>query len=227
MLARFDSIIRAIVHKIALEETQLCQRIGTSIHDEDDFTSRLADRIENAIDGVIDSGYRWNVVTRKLPWRGSSSEEKQYGADLMIVLSVNSPDFSVSKGVLVQAKILQNVRELMTNFMYPTFTLDNHLRGQIQNMLQITPESFVWVYAEPGVRVMRAGTLAGCGNHRTVLEVENRSLANFMGQFLSCWHGDYRFAAADKNSLETVAREYNAKRAVLISATSDRDSGRE
>ena len=109
MFYEFEEAIQAVVGRIVSDTDDLCSRIGRLVHDEDDFTSRMADRIEQSVNGVFVGGMKWEVTTRKLPWRGPKSEESRFGADLGLVLRMSGWGFDVTKGYLIQGKMVEKL----------------------------------------------------------------------------------------------------------------------
>ncbi|MEO9612955.1 MAG: hypothetical protein ABJG86_17815 [Nitratireductor sp.] len=222
MLYRFDEAIRAVVGQIVSQTDDLCQRIGRSVHDEDDFTSRMADRIERSVDGAFVGGMNWRVETRKFPWRGAGAEESLFGADLGLVLRMSGKDFDVSKGYLIQAKMLQAL-PLETTGKAP-FTKNDRVFEQCDKMLGITSESYVWFYSQMGISIIRAGSMVGTDPKR-IPEMYRQSLHGFMTRAFMSWNGDYSLGDLSKNSLEMMTEEYRVKQAVLIHATEAREEG--
>lgn len=131
MFRGFEDAIDGVLRRISYDANSLCQRID-SIADEDDFTSRLAENIEQSLDGTLIGGVRFTAFTKKLTWRGPKAEEKALGADLMLVLRMKAGTFDVSKGYLVQAKM--NTGPLFE------ISVDDRLRlsDQINAMLKVT-----------------------------------------------------------------------------------------
>jgi hypothetical protein len=76
-------------------------RYGRKV-DADDLTGILVGRVSAALDGEI-GGLTWNCSILRHR-RGHASEEKKYGADLLMHVTMDTPSQAYSKGVLVQAK---------------------------------------------------------------------------------------------------------------------------
>ncbi len=86
---------------------------------------------------------------RPLIWRaatlragsGSGAEEKEFGADILGVLSIDLPDYKVAKGFLAQAKRAEpGVRFSNSEW--------SRLRAQCNIMLMTTPDCFVVAYSK-------------------------------------------------------------------------------
>jgi len=215
MLYRFNEDIEAVVGQIVSKTDDLCRRIGRSVHDEDDFTSRMADRIEQSIDGVLTGGMIWNVLTRKLPWRGKGSEESCFGADLGLVLRMSGRGFDVSKGYLIQAKMLPILS--FENLNTIPFAKDDRIFDQCRKMLDITQEAYVWFYSEAGISVLRAGSLVDTDPSR-IREMNHQGLHGFLTRAFKSWNGDYSLGDLSRESLTMMAAEYPAKQTVVIHA---------
>ncbi|MEQ8332510.1 hypothetical protein [Nisaea sp.] len=219
MFHRFDEAIQAVVGQIVSQTDDLCRRIDHTVHDEDDFTSRMADRIERSVDGVLVGGIRWKVITRKLPWRGAKSEESRFGADLGLVLRMSGRGFDVSKGYLIQAKMVPAFSLDMMNS--APITKNDRVFDQCRKMLGVTQESYVWFYSQTGISILRAGSMVEIDPSR-IPEMRRQSLHGFMARAFMSWNGDYKFGDLSKDSLESVIEERLVKQAILIHATEAR-----
>ena len=215
MFYEFEEAIQAVVGRIVSDTDDLCSRIGRSVHDEDDFTSRMADRIERSVDKVLVGGMKWEVITRKLPWRGSKSEESRFGADLGLVLRMSGRGFDVTKGYLIQAKMVKALQfEILED---PPFGKGDRVFTQCKDMLKITQESYIWLYSETGISILRAGSMVETDPSR-IPRMRRQSLYGFMMRAFMSWNGDYRLGDLGKQSLESMMEEYTVKQAILIHA---------
>lgn len=222
MFRRFDEAIQAVVGQIVVQTDDLCGRIGRSVHDEDDFTSRMADRIERSVDGAFVGGMKWQVETRKLTWRGPQSEERRYGADLGLVLRMSGDGFDVSKGYLIQAKMVDHAGFELAD--KPPFSKSDRVFGQCEDMLRITPEAYVWLYTPLGISILRAGSMVNTAP-KQIPQMHRQSLHGFMSRAFMSWNGDYRLGDISKKSLTMMTEEYRLKQAVLINAVEAREEG--
>src|SRR5262245_27415390 len=115
------------------------------VGDEDDISSQLCGRLKQATDGFVDSaGRRYQKVrikARHMTSRASGAEERRIGADIVMVLDVDLPDQRLTKGLLVQAKVLPEGQ-----VMAPRAWED--LKRQCQRMLTRTPSAFVFMYGK-------------------------------------------------------------------------------
>jgi hypothetical protein len=171
-------------------------------------TDRMLGRIEEAMGRYETKGVKWTAMT--LTDRGSGSQEKQYGADFMGVLEINLPDFSVKKGFLSQAKLIEPDT---------TFLQNQHekLRAQCEEMLSVTPSAFVFLYSVKGIRVIPAISILSakrCNPH----ELYSRSLARFFEEHFQSFIGDRRLSVPNIDALEAIRRQYRARRILYLAA---------
>lgn len=219
MFYEFEEAIQAVIGQIVSDTDDLCSRIGRSVHDEDDFTSRMADRIERSIDGMLVGGMKWEIITRKLPWRGPKSEESRFGADLGLALRMSGRGFDVTKGYLIQAKMVEALEFEVLE--YPPFGKGDRVFAQCKDMLKITQEAYVWLYSETGISILRAGSMVKTDPSR-ISRMRRQSLHGFMIRAFMSWNGDYRLGDLGKQSLESMMEEYSVKQAILIHANETR-----
>jgi hypothetical protein len=143
-----DDSIRAAAEVVDLAALRVAARFAQGqIADEDDFTSRLLQAMQDGIDGLAVAGVRWQA--EKVRSRGPGSDESLTGADILVRLDVNLPRVRYSKGFLAQAKIVGPGRPL------------GKLREQCEKMLRVSPDSFVWHYDGSGVHVSSALPFVG------------------------------------------------------------------
>jgi hypothetical protein len=175
------------------------------VQTEDDFTSRMLDRIEVVVDKRRTGGFSWKAM--KLTDRGQRSQESEYGADLLGALSVKTASTSFAKGFLAQAKLVGVGRSLKLA----------RLREQCEDMLKHTPDSFVFFYDATHVTVVSALVVARSREHPSRLP--HWSLREFFIAHLSSFVGDEHLGAASPESLDTLRSQYEARNALRIEAT--------
>jgi hypothetical protein len=179
-------------------------RLGL-VQSEDDFTIRLVDRIEHQMNGQSIAGVEWRAI--KLTDRGPGAQEAEIGADLLGILIVKTPEGSVAKGFLAQAKLSAPGRRLNRP----------QLAEQADRMLQYTPDAFVFRYYRSGIRVIPALPVA-----RTSVnpwELPSWGLSEFFGAHLRSFVGDERLGVSDREPVEALRREFRARHALVLEAT--------
>jgi hypothetical protein len=157
MLTETDADMFA--HKLADATNRVVRDYKTEdvVH-EKPFSDQLCGRLKETLEGFKTPNIRWQIdiasgrtgrarlTARTLT---KTKEEPQFGADLVMALDINTPDYEVKKGFLVQAKRLEKDEYLST---------DQHrsLQAQYERMLSLTPSSMVFLYGETGVHVVPA-----------------------------------------------------------------------
>ena len=178
---------------------------GGRIQEEPDFTSRMLQAIESELNGTTVKGILWqSVVTTS---HGPNTEEKATGADFMGVLNINLPDYRVRKGFLAQAKRADRLdRQEMTR-----------LQDQCERMLDLTPESYVFLYRREGVRVLPAISILSA-NVSDLAELYNRSIQRFFELHLESFIGDRRFSSPSADQLGRLLKEYRVSHVLYLAA---------
>jgi len=175
------------------------------IQEEPDFTSRMLQAIQGAMNETTLKGVLWqSVVTTS---RGPNTQERAMGADFMGVLSIDLPDYKVRKGFLAQAKRGDHLRgHEMTR-----------LQEQCERMLSLTPESYVFLYKRDSVRVLPAISVLSA-NVRELTDLYNWSIQIFFESHLESFIGDRRLSAASRDQLEGLLREYGVTHGLYLAA---------
>lgn len=125
---------------------------GRRVKREDDLSGVLKGNLDAELEGTIG----------KLTWEctildhssGQSAEEYEFGADLLIHVRFNGRHLKYDKGVLVQAKKVE-VGKLIPSSEH------GRLKEQCEGMLKHSPESFVWIYSNSGMRCAPALGIVG------------------------------------------------------------------
>jgi hypothetical protein len=198
---------------------------------EEDFTGQLLGRCKATMEHLDTPGTYWRVAAtiqeredgppipsvrfsaRQTVSKGPSSEESWSGADLLMVLEIKTDDYEIRKGVLVQAKRLEHGEKL-------TARDARRLREQCKGMLDLTADSFVFVYSTEGVTTLSATAVEGSKRDdlHSLEQWPNSTIVFFM-DFLKCWTGDSRLKATDHESLAVLRALSRARNAMLIKAT--------
>ena len=128
------------------------------VTDEPHITDRLMQAIEMTVNGTDPvPGYRLLFEGAATPYRRyggliwqahtlrsgsrSAAHEKRFGADVLGVLTINTPAYRATKGFLAQAKRAEPGVPLWKSRW-------DGLMGQCERMLAVTPDSFVMVYSK-------------------------------------------------------------------------------
>lgn len=174
------------------------------VEQEPAMTDRMIGAIEESLANYSHHGIIWYGKT--LTDRGSGSQESKYGADFMGVLSISLPKFSVRKGFLAQAKLLRDG---------PPGDLDQ-LKTQCEKMLSLSPDSFVFLYSEYGVRVVPAVSV--CASDIDPRALYSRSAQRFFEEHLQCFIGDRNINAPSSITLNELRARFAARSALFIEA---------
>lgn len=156
------------------------------VHDEDDITGILIGQLDAELDGQIgDLTWDTSVVRHRA---GTAAEEKAIGADMIIHVRLDTPKISYSKGVLVQAKRSE-----------PGISLSgaDHTRlvDQCKKMLAVTPESFVFNYAQGEMRCGSALWISGL-TKTPIHDQCSMTSYRFFYELFRCPIGDSRLSSA-------------------------------
>jgi hypothetical protein len=177
------------------------------INQEPDFTSRMVQAIAMTVDGMETNGIRWDA--KVLSDRGRGSEESQYGADFWGIADIRLNDFRVSKGFLAQAKRLEPGQG------FPPRDW-NDLQSQCRRMLDVSPDSFIFLYSVTGVSVVPAISIEGA-DRTNPHELPSR-LADFYLLHFEGFVGDRDLGAPHIGILERLRRQREARHLVYLRA---------
>jgi hypothetical protein len=120
----------------------------------------------------------------------------------MGVLNIELPELAVSKGFLAQAKLVRNGSSGDLK----------ELREQCKKMLNLSPDSFVFLYGQSGVRVVPA--ISVVGSKVDPLQLYSRSAQRFFEEHFECFIGDGNIQSATPATLDAL----QVRRAILIRA---------
>lgn len=206
-----------------------CMRVAADfgsgdVAGEEDFTGQLIGRLKSEFDHLKTSSTTWSttdVSDDDLPLDVSvrfsgrqlnkQMEEPKFGADLVAVLNIMGPKFTISKGILAQAKIQERGQVLKKRDW-------DRLKTQVATMLDLTPTSFVFVYSKKDVTVLPA-TVVEASDRRDLHELRRYPIEFLFLDFLFCWVGDPRIAATSRDSLISLRAQVRAKHALIVDAT--------
>jgi hypothetical protein len=200
-------------------------RDGT-IETEPTLTDRFLGALEQAItsEGLPMRGYRLSI--RTLRDRGPGAPERQFGADLVAVFELDTPECRLSKGFLAQAKLadksdvtIDEAREFpVVSVRRPQRREErpSDLVPQCDRMLHVSPDSFVFVYSERSISVVSANTVAHLAPDGGSHPVYSMTLRRFFRSFFQSFVGDYRLSAFDDQTLQRLRNLTLATSAALL-----------
>lgn len=180
-----------------------------AIEHEPEFTDRMLGGIRQSLNGYRARGIVWRAKT--LTSRTGAAQEREFGADFAGVLNVNTPDFTVAKGFLAQAKRgnLSSSKER------------DRLVEQCETMLKHSPASFVFVYNWNGVRVLPAISVVAAKGR--ISHCYDRPVGRFFEEHLECFIGDPAINAATPETLNKLREKVSPRAALLLTATRDEE----
>lgn len=143
-------------------------------------------------------GIAWKARTLRTG-RSIAAEEKRHGADLMGILDLALPDYSATKGFLVQAKRVEPGQQFSKRDW-------DRLCSQCKTMLLRTPASFVWVYSKSrGIRIFSASSVLGLESRR-IFDLYSRGVSSFFENHIECFIGDRRLNSTNVEMLDALAK---------------------
>ena len=187
------------------------------VRHEESFSDQLCGRLKETLEGFATAHIDWQTdIARPGTGRARLSattltkikEEPLFGADIVMVLDVQTPNYSVRKGFLVQAKRLEPGGTM------PTAEY-GRLLNQCARMISITPSSMVFLYHSGGVKVVPAAAVLAL-NSRRLFDIVSYEIDILYRDFAICWYGDTRLQAADQTSLEGLRTLVDAESAVAF-----------
>lgn len=200
-MRNYRGLVRSVAKRISgAAEIAVSDLAQGAIQQEPSMTDRLLGGIRTAIDGYSSKGVAWRAIT--LTDRGGGSQERRYGADFAGVLSVGLPDFRVDKGFLAQAKLVRSGGIATTEF--------HRMVNQCEQMLRLSPASFVFLYTATGIRIVPAISVVGASHPDSLLDTStlySRSLSKFYEDHLECFLGDRNINEPTPAMLERLETE--------------------
>lgn len=162
------------------------------VTDEDDITGALIGRLDSAFDENI-GGIAWSSSILRHR-RGIASQESQAGADMLIHVSIETPQLTYSKGILIQSKRIDDGAAM-------TVSAHNELLRQCKKMQGITPASFVFNYTKTKMRCASAMKISGSSS-RTLSDSCNLTSYRFFFELFRCTIGDPKITSAKFEGLQ-------------------------
>ena len=216
MRRRYEDAFEAAAERIAGAERDTRRRLVEVDGEEENFSAKFMSLFEERLDGFEDGGVSWRVATYLT--KKQSGQETALGADMLIAIRMLLDSEVIAKGFLVQAKV--NHRP------YYGLAVDSRsrLNGQCRAMIKHTDESYVFAYGQQGTKVLKAGTLLTAGSNLS--EIPSKTVGGFFGDVFHCWAGTHSIDARSTRELRELAREYEARSALLIAGVSSEVSDR-
>jgi len=200
------SRIGALV-KQAVDRTQQ-RMIEGDVEDEPTLTGSFVENLRRIFEDVpIINNYDLRI--RVLRGIGREAPENKFGADICVIFSVNEDDYELSKGFLMQAKWADRYNINVNGFGYhrPSFSMNDEFRrmqGQCNDMLMITPDSFVILYSINGFTIVPASSISGIRKQKGRIQLYSKHVHDFFKEFIMSFIGDSRLSAPDDDTLEKL-----------------------
>jgi hypothetical protein len=195
----------------------------------------MAMAMEMAMDDLHWQGYR--VSARTLRDRGADAPEREFGADFVTVFEVVTPEVTLRKGFLAQAKMAGKAEvslsggperpSIMARVPVRQNPEPSDLAPQCGTMLAVSPSSYVFIYSDRGISVVPATAITSLNPGGSPVRLHAEPLTTFFSQFFRCFVGDQRLSAYDDATLRAVREQTAARAALLLSLTSTRVAGQQ
>lgn len=201
------------------------------VETEPTLTDRLIGGIEMGVEDIRDRNEGYRLRIRTLRDRGRNAPEKEFGADAVFVLDIDVPEITLKKGFLAQAKLSgsEGIKAVVNRHLYndeisvivseascyPSAS-SKHLRSQCDDMLAISPASFIFVYDQTGISVVPAITISRLCKMKEWQGVHAKPLQFFMRDYLHCFVGDPSISAYDDDTLRRRMMQSYSQAAVLV-----------
>jgi len=212
-----DQLVRQIVDEVKVVTRQLVDYYQRGILvNEDHLTGALVSMLESRLRGLSLRGIK------VIPGAFSLKEEKIAGADLGVLLNVDTPYFKLSKVLIAQAKKCECFYIENVGYVLGRNYLGNVIE-QCQKMLDITPSAFVLVYTnnfDCGILAFPAGDVIAlskvmCTDLSALYAIR---LDRLFENFMKCYTGDPRIAKAywDFGGLTEFMAEHKIRHGLLL-----------
>ena len=221
IIRRFEALVREA------ERLTIADIKEGELETEPDITGRYLTRIKDTLNSSEEKN---GCVFRAyvLKDRGPNSSERKFGADFVGVLNVKLSGYEQTKGFLTQAKKEGEMVQVNKSPFRSTRASFYHnsefvrLQGQTEDMLKVTPDSFVIVYSTGGFVVVPATSVSGLSANGKLYATP---ATQFFKEFLKCFVGDPRLKAGDPKSLETLRAQNQASQAILMRVSESKFEG--
>lgn len=231
-----QDILDVVIAQIGEAERRLLEMIAQGrVGQEPDMTSRLVHALELSVDDIDGVDVEFTVVDGI----GPGAAERTLGADILGVVRIELGDVRVAKGFLAQAKRtgsdglrLRTATEadyshwlfrgeetmLEPSGVVAVTRPSAHLDEQCENMLKVSPSSFVLVFSDSQVGVVSASAVHAhrASKPRRWNSLGTKRLDDFFIHLLDCFIGDPALAAASVAELTAMAARRGASTAMML-----------
>jgi hypothetical protein len=184
------------------------------VEQEANFTDRLLDNIENQLNGKIFKGIHWKAKT--LTALGRQSQESIFGADFLGILTLKLTGLHVTKGFFAQAKLIRHSGKLTKSSEF------ERLQEQCKKMLNVTPDSYVFIYSKRGIKIIPA-SLVMRASAKNINSLSNRTIGQFFKEYVICLIGDRKLRASTLKKFYKLAKQYEVRQGLYIHASDEGD----
>jgi len=211
-LIKAHGIVRAAANRVAQAAERTVQALSDDrIEQEPAFTDRMLGHIEEAMNGFVTKGIKWEAKT--LTDRAPGAQETRHGADFIGVLHVSLPDYTVKKGFLAQAKLVKPGAQ------FPLRDWRN-LQDQCAKMLALSPDSYVFIYSTLGIHVIPATSIRAARHWAgQPHDFYSRTVQRFFEEHFESFIGDARISAPSIEALERLRQEFQTRRLLYLEAS--------
>ncbi|MDF9615921.1 hypothetical protein P5763_28485 [Bacillus cereus] len=167
---------------------------------EEDITSKLETKLSEDLNERLTTAlkeYEGKITFEVYPFK--KTEEKRVGADLCGIVDINHNGKRIVKYFLAQSKVC-SVKQSKAGKVYYKGG-DSNLNHQIEDMLSITSDSFVFIYSEDGIFATPAFGIRGSNGKIDTRSQYYKSLGSFYAEFFKCFVGDHKVGELDLNTL--------------------------
>ncbi|MBL8578765.1 MAG: hypothetical protein JNK47_16200 [Mesorhizobium sp.] len=187
----FDEAMYKVARRLADVTDRMMKKHHNRVKHEDDLTGYLFGAIDERMTDMVADGIRWDasVLTHR-----TGGEEGKYGADILLHVSLDTPQQTYSKGVLIQAKRIGPNKNMRTKD-------HDDLIDQCEKMLQVSSASWVFAYDGKGMRAAPATKISGAAE-RNLYDQCDWTGYRFYRELFRCPVGDPKITTADVAALD-------------------------
>jgi hypothetical protein len=109
-------------------------------------------------------------------------------------LEINLPEYAIRKGFLAQAKRQEEGNKLGKSEW-------DRLTLQCKRMIEISSESFVFIYSRNGIFILPANTIVACKESQDLFILNPQNIGQFYKNHFKCYVGDTRIISIESLKL--------------------------